>query len=168
MHPLFVAHLIGDFLVQPTVLVRWKERSVLGIAVHAGTHGLVMALFLMPTQVTTWLIIGAITLAHGIIDQTKVSHQRHSKGFETGFLIDQIAHFVCIAIAVRLGVNAPEFWQSQEGTLVASVLLFLTFGCSIYYLTRLQRYPITSFRGFLGRIALITTPFALFIVGAIS
>ena len=166
MHPLFLSHLLGDFLLQPTALVHWKERSVKGIAVHASVHGLTMFLLCMPTTWRAAAAILAVMVAHGVIDHIKVMKQRYTKSFELGFLADQLAHFLCIVAAVRFGVKAPTFWLGEQGAIVAGVLLFLTFGNGLFNLMRLPKFPLKTAASKVGRVALVTAPFALFIAGA--
>jgi len=103
---LLLAHLIGDFILQPTSWVEDKEkkkhRSVY-LYLHTVIHGIL-----------AWLLVGqyafggyALTLAvsHGIIDFLKLYFQK-KKTKRNWFSIDQLLHLMVI-----IGIT---FWYTES------------------------------------------------------
>ncbi|MGA9638256.1 DUF3307 domain-containing protein [Flavobacterium sp.] len=99
--PLILAHLIGDFLLQPD---RWvKGKSVANhqskyLYYHIGVHTLAL-LFCLQFQLKYWLGILCIIVTHFIFDWAKIRFQ-NKKNEILLFFGDQIAHLVVIAIVV--------------------------------------------------------------------
>ncbi len=130
---LLLAHLLGDFLLQPNSWVADKEvkrhRSIY-MYLHIVLHGAV-----------AWMIVGEIefgiyalllTVTHGLIDYAKLRFQRESTK-RNWFVIDQVLHLLVIALIAIWYANptatftapANEFW------IVLTGVLFLTQPTSI-------------------------------------
>lgn len=137
MNPLFIAHLAADFLLQTTHMVKWKMRNFMGIIAHSAVHAGVLALFLLPRNLSTIGLILAITVAHGLIDQIKVISQRRINSFGPSFLLDQLAHIAVLAAAAFALQNFPAIWKSETGILIASLVAFLSFGVGTWHLTHI-------------------------------
>lgn len=93
---LLLAHLIGDFFLQPESWVKAKENKTLRswqLYVHAAVHALLSVLVVWDWQFWKWaLLIGVI---HLIIDAAKVTFQT-DKTRRAWFVGDQILHLVSL------------------------------------------------------------------------
>ena len=93
---LFLAHLIGDFLLQPTVWVKAKEEKKLAawqLYVHSLLHGLLVLLLLWNWQFWKYALL--ISIVHLIIDSLKLILQNNANR-RLLFFIDQAVHFISI------------------------------------------------------------------------
>ena len=130
---LLLAHLLGDFLWQPTAWVLDKEskkhRSKY-LYIHTLLHG-ILAWLLVCELAFGWFAL-ALALSHGGIDYLKLQFQK-KKTKRNWFVIDQILHLVTILIVVSLYQNLTidfsvfnnSFWMVITG------ILFLTKPSSI-------------------------------------
>lgn len=160
MNPLFPAHLIADFLLQPTWLVKWKKRSAKGITVHALIHAAVLAVLIIPQTFLAAAIILIIALTHGIIDHIKISLPR--KSFEPAFLLDQAIHATILLLAARFLPFNLNFWSSENGVLLAAILAFFSFGIGIWNLIHIKNYPIQTIQQKTVRISTVILVFLLY------
>jgi len=109
---LILAHLIGDFILQPTSWVQHKNlRSYKSIYLylHILIHFILLLLLLWVHQVMICLIIA---LSHWIIDVLKIEYTRkYHKITRTAFFVDQILHLlVIVAVTYSLYYNAWNEW----------------------------------------------------------
>lgn len=126
---LFLAHLIGDFLLQPASWIRAKEEKKLAawqLYFHAFIHGALSFLLVWRADfVIAALLIVAI---HFIIDVFKVSIQR-DKTKRVLFFIDQLLHFISL-YAIWLVYEhisfSMAFLKDEKTILLITLLLFLT------------------------------------------
>lgn|SRR5690242_5127166 len=126
---LFLAHLIGDFLLQPASWIRAKEEKKFGawqLYFHAFIHGALSFLLVWRADfVIAALLIVAI---HFIIDVFKVSIQR-DKTKRVLFFIDQLLHFISL-YAIWLVYEhisfSMAFLKDEKTILLITLLLFLT------------------------------------------
>jgi len=98
---LYLAHLIGDFILQFEELYRLKMRGNLGhmyhVLIHTGVSLILVAPYL--SDPFLWLFIGFVTIIHYIQDQIKYSLQKKNERLMFPcFIIDQIFHFLVIAL----------------------------------------------------------------------
>lgn len=163
MHPLFIAHLVADFLLQPGWLVRYKMKAVAGVALHAAVHAVTMAVFLLPLSLRSTFVVIAVAAAHGLIDQTKIFFARRNGQFAPAFLIDQLAHFVVLFALAPLA-SASRFWLTESGQGVLSLLAFFAFSFALKNLLDLARLKTGAAR--FVRLCVVAAPFALFLWGA--
>jgi len=130
---LLLAHLLGDFLLQPTSWVLDKENKKHKskyLYVHTLLHGIL-----------AWLIVGeiafgwfalALAVSHGLIDFLKLEFQK-KKTKRNWFVIDQMLHLITIVLIASLYDNLivdftlfnNRFWILITG------ILFLTKPTSI-------------------------------------
>ncbi|MBK8988737.1 MAG: DUF3307 domain-containing protein [Chloroflexi bacterium] len=92
---LLLAHLIADFPLQTNRIYILKTRGNKGLALHVAIHLLVAAMLMQrPWQHIPLLVVYGII--HFAVDWFKV----HKSGVKQtpGFLLDQLAHFVTIAM----------------------------------------------------------------------
>ncbi|MEK7528536.1 MAG: DUF3307 domain-containing protein [Patescibacteria group bacterium] len=99
---LLFSHIVADFLLQPSRLVRYKEKNLRGVFLHVLVHFAVALVFLLP-YLHDAQTIGAIVivcLLHGVIDIGKIRLQKKTKLFLYPFLLDQTLHFLAIFTTV--------------------------------------------------------------------
>lgn len=99
---LILAHLIGDFFLQPQQWVKDKEKNKLKsvwLYVHAGIH--IALMFILLWDLSYTIMILCIGVLHLAIDALKLILQR-KKNKRILFLVDQILHFVSIFVLAFL------------------------------------------------------------------
>ena len=127
---LILAHLVGDFLLQPRSWVRHKEEKKAGswkLYVHALIHSvLVLLLF---TDLSAWPIAIAVGASHLLIDMVRLYAQKE-KTHTRWFLADQGMHLLVIIVA----------WSYVSGTPDVTPLLsspeFLLYATAVYFITQ--------------------------------
>lgn len=117
---LLLAHLIGDFFLQPESWVKAKENKKLRswqIYVHATIHGLLSLLVIWDWQFWKWALL--IAVVHFAIDAVKITFQT-DKTRRAWFVTDQLLHLASlflVAVWSQDGAMDLKFLTS-EGTLV--------------------------------------------------
>lgn len=123
---LVLAHLLGDFALQPDSWVKDKEakkHKSLFLYLHIAIHAMLL-LAVMQFQLTTyWEGIVTIVITHLIIDLLK-AHISSSKNYRFMFFIDQLLHVLVIALVVRQYTYFPI---NLEMLFRTEVLLFTIF-----------------------------------------
>jgi hypothetical protein len=128
---LILAHILGDFLLQPNSWVTAKEKEK-GFAwqlyVHALIHGLLSLILLF--DLTDWKLAAIIALSHLIIDYIKLKFQTESAKI-TWFIMDQLMH---LTVLLFFGM----YWQNKGNELLEIVLSnsFLTIVTAVLFLTQ--------------------------------
>ena len=96
---LLLAHILGDFFLQPNAWVAAKERKKLKsdkLYLHIAIH--IALIFIVFTSFSVWKIAFAVGIGHGIIDAMKL-HFQTEKTKRKWFFADQLLHvaliFVC-------------------------------------------------------------------------
>ncbi|WP_296385090.1 DUF3307 domain-containing protein [Winogradskyella sp.] len=144
---LLLAHLIGDFFLQPQKWVKDKEKKKLKsiwLYIHVAIHVVLMFLIVWDLSYTTLIL--SITFSHLIIDALKLILQR-KKTKRLFFFIDQLLHFITIIVLVTLlGQNDYEFTLtlSANHLLLTICLLFLTMPTSIIMKTIFTKWNISK------------------------
>jgi hypothetical protein len=95
---ILLAHLLGDFIFQPTKWVQHKETHKLKskyLYLHSLFHGILAALLVFEKQFILYAIV--LLISHGIIDALKL-HFQTEKTKRGWFIADQIGHFISIVI----------------------------------------------------------------------
>ena len=99
---LILAHLLADFVLQPSKLVLWKIRSKYGVFVHVLVHFVINIIVLLPFILNGyyWPIAAAfvICFAHFWIDQAKISYDLSHDKKVMAFLTDQLIHLLTIML----------------------------------------------------------------------
>lgn len=93
---LLLAHLLGDFILQPTALLK-KKKQVLWNALHSLIQGALA--YLLLASWSEWLVPVLVTVSHFLFDLGKQRLKRNSLAI---FLIDQLLHLTIIALATWL------------------------------------------------------------------
>lgn len=164
MNPLFPAHLIADFLLQPSWLVRWKEKHVTGVVVHAAIHAICMALLVLPDRFSTVALIVLVAILHGWIDHLKIAYQKRRKEFVRPFLMDQLAHFA-VLVGATMASPVPLHWNSLSFQWIAGILLFYSFAIGCWHLTHSARLKTQPLKKKFTAMALLFAVFLSFMAG---
>jgi hypothetical protein len=142
---LILAHLIGDFFLQPQHWVAEKETKKLKspkLYIHCATHMAVTAIMLWNPSL--WYIVVAIGVSHFIIDALKLTFQ-NKKTKRLLFFIDQLAHLFIIFLCY-VGVSKTTIWENIALTeyqlVLGTCLLFLTIPASIIMKTVFLKWNI--------------------------
>lgn len=130
---LILAHLTGDFLLQPTSWVRAKENKRLKayqLYLHALLHGLIIMLLVWDWTFLTWAALLAIL--HLVIDAVKLLLQK-KETIRIYFFADQLAHAISLYLIFcwysgYTPVN-PGFFD-QPNLQLLTMIVFLTMPCS--------------------------------------
>ena len=144
---LSLAHLIGDFFLQPLKWVKDKEEKKLKsiwLYVHIAIHIALMFLMLWDTSYT--LLILSIGVSHFIIDALKlILQKKKTKRFY--FFTDQLLHFTSIVgIAAVFSENNFDFIFTISNPLILLIfcLAFLTQPTSIIMKTIFSKWNIAK------------------------
>lgn len=132
---LILAHLIGDFLLQPKSWVEGKEGLKVKspeLYLHAITHGVLTYLILW--NLNNWLLPLILIFVHGIIDLIKLYAQKETNK-PTWFFIDQSLHIISIVVLWLLfykpHLNLSAWCDNVNIWIYATAILFLTVVCGI-------------------------------------
>lgn len=136
---LILAHLLGDFLLQPDSWVDAKEEKKLfawQLYVHALIHfALIMVLVY---DITFWKWALLLAVFHLIIDVAKLFMQK-KKTKRTYFFVDQLLHLLFILVIWVLYNKIPIVPEGQTGQYYIALLAFL------YAITQPASVLITKF-----------------------
>jgi len=131
---LIIAHLIGDFFLQPNAWVKEKEIKKLKstkLYLHIAVH--IVLIFLIFLSFGVWKVALLIGLIHFVIDALKLLLQT-SKNARLLFFIDQVLHFISIVVVWHLfykGSLDISFLNETKTWIFISGALFLTMPTSI-------------------------------------
>lgn len=127
-----LAHLIGDFVLQPRSWVNAKEDRKLKawqLYVHILVHGILTILLVGDITLLVPAII--ITVTHGIIDGMKLTFQRESSK-KAWFVVDQLLHLSVIGIVwTYLERPVIDLHFSNSDLLLMTAIIFITTPASI-------------------------------------
>jgi hypothetical protein len=129
---LILAHLLGDFLLQPNSWVADKENRKLKskyLYLHILIHTVLTFIFLWDLQL--WWVAILVGVSHFIIDACKLSFQ-NVKTKKRWFFIDQFLHvLVIMGISFYFKEFDLNILQNQDFLKVLMAVLFLTTPSSI-------------------------------------
>ena len=131
---LILAHLVGDFLLQPSSWVKAKEQQKLRawqLYVHAGVHGALSWLLIWDVSFWKWALL--IALVHFVIDAAKITFQT-DKTRRSWFVTDQLLHLVSlflVAVWSQDGTMDLKFLTSERTLVLFTFVLLLTKPTSI-------------------------------------
>lgn len=110
--PLLLAHILGDFVFQPTSWVAHKKALKVRSKYLYGHVGLHLLLMLLLTRFELRFIPAVLLLAlsHGIIDLVKLYADK--RGSLYWFVSDQLLHLLAIALAVYAYFPFEMDWQT--------------------------------------------------------
>ena len=132
---LLLAHLLGDFLLQPTAWVLDKEakkHKSSFLYIHVLLHGILAFALVFESDFLWYALL--LTVLHGIIDYVKLRYQtKKSKRF--WFLLDQFLHLITLVgiaffytnASIDFSLLSANFWIIVTGivalTKPASVII---------------------------------------------
>lgn len=114
---MFLAHLVGDFVLQWDALAQWKSRELRGVAVHGLIVLVVTWLFSLPFDRTWWWGVLFISGAHFLIDVFQLYVKPRVSPL-LRFTLDQLVHVLIILTALVAGGYLS--WSSLIPDLVAA------------------------------------------------
>lgn len=127
---LILAHMIGDFLLQPISWVRHKEKYKLRsvkLYLHILIHGALLLLLLWNWQY--WPLALLLAMVHGLIDVGKLYFQNKNNKTKW-FVFDQALHILCIALLYWIwfqpGWTPSNLLERDVIWLYATAIFFLT------------------------------------------
>lgn len=130
---LILAHLLGDFILQPNSWVADKENYKLKstfLYLHVLIHTVLSLIFLWDLKL--WWVAVLVGITHFIIDAAKLTFQ-NVKTKKRWFFIDQLLHVLVIAgVSLYFQEFSFEFLQNQEFLKIIMAALFLTTPASIF------------------------------------
>lgn len=130
---LLLAHLIGDFILQPTSWVLDKEIKTYKskfLYIHILLHGVLAFLLVGEKEFTAFAFI--LALSHGIIDLVKLSFQKQ-RTKRIWFLTDQILHLLILLLLAILYKKPEIEWNvfSHKFWIIFTAVVFITKPTSI-------------------------------------
>lgn len=156
---LILSHLLADFTLQPTKLLKWKMKSWKGTFIHCLIFYGITLLFLFPYlgKVEAWAILTLLSFSHFILDEIKIKLQESIGHYQTLFIIDQCFHVLFLFVAGYgikwLSIELPKtyfyekLYQNIELIAYASIIVFLTFTYDlIRYLANNRFHPLIPYK----------------------
>ncbi len=148
---IFIAHIIGDFVLQPKKWVDDKEQKKiysLKFYFHILLHGILIFLILFDFQL--WLLSVIILIIHGLIDIIKLYMQTENNKLKL-FVIDQLLHISSIIIIwyfwFEPELNITQIFENKDVWIYLSAILFLIFACKIIIGIMLSKWTKELFNG---------------------
>ncbi|MCK0109323.1 DUF3307 domain-containing protein [Flavobacteriaceae bacterium S0825] len=144
---LLLAHLIGDFFLQPKKWVKEKEKKKLKslkLYLHIAIH--FALLFLILWDMSLWPIILVIGFLHFIIDTIKLIFQ-NKKNKRLFFFMDQILHVLVIVVTYFIYTKANLDFNSifsEQNILLITSLVFLTKPASLIIDVFLSKWDVSQ------------------------
>lgn len=127
---LLLAHLLGDYPLQPTWLLREKKR-LRGLLLHAGIHFFTLVIVVGISRADLWPMLFLLATVHFAIDYAKNSYAKRNPDQVTGpYLLDQGVHLLTLVVFARLIQSMdpnPTSGFSEDALLVAIILVGVTF-----------------------------------------
>ncbi len=126
---LILAHLLGDFILQPNSWVTAKENKKIKawqLYAHTLIHFVLILLLIRQTAFIKWAIMLAVV--HLITDIIKLHFQK-DQSKRTWFFIDQVLHFVVIIFIWSWSQEMsliPEFFQNENFLLMITCVYALS------------------------------------------
>lgn len=145
---LILAHLIGDFFLQPNSWIKEKEKKTLRspkLYLHVFIH--IILLFVILWDISKWPIILTIGVLHFVIDALKLIFQT-KKNKRLLFFIDQFLHLLVIIIVYWLFIATDaslfDYILTEHALLLLTCILFLTIPVSIIMKTIFLKWNISK------------------------
>lgn len=122
---LLLAHLLGDFLLQPDSWVNAKEEKKISawqLYIHALIHFALIMVLVWDLTFWKWALLLAVL--HMIIDTAKLFMQK-KKTKRSYFFADQLLHLLFILVIWVLYRNKPISLEGQNGQYYIALLTFI-------------------------------------------
>lgn len=130
---LLLAHVIGDFVLQPSRWVMKRKEHVRFLFLHIGVHILLLCTLFITDLADKWPIIILVSASHLLIDSLKIYLERKwpFKPFQV-FFVDQVLHILSLLAAVAFLYGLPDAWVSQfYSAQTLCYIIALLFICSV-------------------------------------
>lgn len=114
---MFLAHLVGDFILQWDSLALWKSQAMRGVIVHSLVLAAVTAAFALPFEPFWWQGVLFISITHFLIDAVQFYYRPPIPPL-LRFFIDQFLHILMTLIALIAGGYLT--WGSMWDDIVAA------------------------------------------------
>lgn len=140
---LLLAHLIGDFLLQPNSWVKAKEEKKLGawqLYFHVFLHGLLTMVLVWQWSFWKWALL--ISFVHLLIDAAKILITKNNNR-RMSFFVDQLFHVISIYLIWLWfeGKSLPFFiFSNQNYLFLITATIFLTMPVSIAIKTFISKW----------------------------
>ncbi len=140
---LLLAHLIGDFMLQPTSWVKDKEEKKLKsfpLYLHGLIHGILIMVFMWDWQFVGWALL--LSVIHIVIDAVKLLTQNETNKRRV-FLLDQLAHLISIALVGWIYLGYPTItlsFFSDQHLVLFTAFIFLTVPASTLITILISRW----------------------------
>jgi len=132
---LYLAHLIGDYPLQPNWMVKIKH-TWYGLLLHVGVHLAVLLVIVGAARRVLWPYLLALTFVHFGIDLLKNGFTKYQPQWVAGpYLFDQLLHLssvLLVASWINQAIAADELLESGRwlvytgGYLIATYAWFIT------------------------------------------
>ena len=99
---MFLAHLVGDYVLQWDALAQWKSRELRGVVAHSIVLFAVTALFAAPIAPDWWWGVLLISVSHFLVDAVQFLFRPPIAPLRR-FFIDQLLHFLFSIAALVAG-----------------------------------------------------------------
>lgn len=126
---LLLAHIIGDFVLQPNGWVRKRQESVWYLLLHVFVHLVVLIALFISDLSTYWVLISVVTISHLAIDSLKIWLEKRGVYMPALlFVIDQSLHLMVLVAVVFYQFNFSFdilhlIWQPKSLMCLIAVLL---------------------------------------------
>ena len=126
---MFLAHLVGDYILQWNSLAAWKSRALNGVIAHCLVVFAVTWLFILPFNASWWPWVVFIGVAHFLIDAIQLRIKLPIPELAR-FILDQVAHILVITIALAGGgyLDLTTLLQNSQALLQSDLLLVYLLG----------------------------------------
>ncbi|MCK0190103.1 DUF3307 domain-containing protein [Arenibacter sp. F20364] len=131
---LLLAHLLGDFLFQPTKWVVHKEANKIAskyLYLHILVHAIITMLLVWDLKLWGWVAV--IAISHYFIDLSKIYANPYFKNKSIPFFIDQVLHIVvlyCCAFNSDLIGHTLGILKEMNWPLITAIV-FVSYPSSI-------------------------------------
>lgn len=108
---LLLAHLLGDFVLQPRSWVRKRKEHIGYLLLHMLVHAVLLVILFLPELSDNLQLIIFIVCSHLLIDSLKIGWEKQwpYKPFHI-FIIDQFLHLLAIMAVILYQFGLPEEW----------------------------------------------------------
>ncbi|TYR33602.1 DUF3307 domain-containing protein [Sphingobacterium phlebotomi] len=114
---LLLAHLIGDFVLQPKKWVQKRREHIGYLLLHIAIHAALLVVFFIPELSDQWQVILFISCAHLLIDSGKIYFEKKlpRRAFLL-FIADQTLHILSLIVVVWYTYGLPIDWETLLST----------------------------------------------------
>ena len=148
---ILLAHILGDFLLQPTSWVAEKEKRKAAspkLYYHVLIHGILVMLVLWDLEF--WTLAITVTVTHFLIDWAKLAFQK-KKTMTVWFIVDQILHVAVLIVVTIVWIQPDSSWQSVFQSIpiltVITAVCFLSFASALIMNVMLEPWSIKTTDG---------------------